>query len=277
MGQAMCHGVRGDGPHALPPGSRPRKKGYDGSCRHGEAVRLARRGAPDRGPLHHAGPISGSFPTGTAPAVHCGMKFVRALPLLAVAYLVIACSSSSEATSSVTDAGANVGTGAALAGAACTTASDCASGLVCGFRTVDGCAAQGVCVHKDVGACFGTSPDCACDGTLTSGCGTWGYTDKPFGHTGPCRAGAPCTVTGQDQECGPGLACGFHGCGPGVCVAAPAGNGICGLRPMCGCDGITTTMQGCPLDDGSTRGPFAHDGPCEDGGPDAATDAHDDH
>ena len=95
-------------------------------------MRLARRGAQDRDPLHPARLISGSFSNGTAPAVHCGMKFVRTLPLLAVAYLVAACSSSSEATSSVTDTGADVGTGAALEGAApgSTSAPASATGLV---------------------------------------------------------------------------------------------------------------------------------------------------
>ena len=196
----------------------------------------------------------------TAPRARGALSLVFAL-------LAVACSSRRESVfDDANDAGAHA---SAEAGAACRVASDCAPGLACAFAIADGCTARGVCVHEDIGACLG-GVGCACDGTPTSSCGMGAYADKPFAHAGPCGAGAPCTVSGD--ECGPGLACGFHGCTPGVCVTATAGTGTCGARPVCGCDGITTTSPGCPLDDGSTRGPFAHDGPCDDGGVDAGAD-----
>lgn len=111
------------------------------------------------------------------------MPFVQ---YVAAIICVVAVGCTAKATSTFEDIAAEGGRASALeAGAPCRTASDCGPGLACGFRALDGCGARGVCVHKDVGACFGTPPDCACDGTLTSSCGTGGYTDKPFAHAGP--------------------------------------------------------------------------------------------
>jgi hypothetical protein len=82
--------------------------------------------------------------------------------------------------------------------------------------------------------------------------------------TPPPGTRAPCL---EDKQCGPFEFCLGEGCaGPGGCVPK-SGNGECGnglLAPVCGCDGVSYTNDGCTRSLGIR---VSHTGACgEDGG-----------
>jgi len=119
-------------------------------------------------------------------------------------------------------------------GVPCHRESDCGSGLVCGYKIADGCAAQGVCVPRwplpGQTACGALESICSCEGvTVYTGCSyVGGYAPAPISYSLPCfpdasSADAGCAGWGASQgvlSCCSGLGNSPSGSSslPGHCV-----------------------------------------------------------
>jgi hypothetical protein len=114
--------------------------------------------------------------------------------------------------------------GCAGCGLPCAKESDCGTGLVCGYKVEDGCAAQGVCVPRwpliGQAACAALVQSCGCDGTVvTTGCNYYaGYAPAPVSpgnfscmEDGGSEAGI---CGGRGQACGPEACCEGLSCSP---------------------------------------------------------------
>ena len=128
--------------------------------------------------------------------------------------------------------------GTAQQGANCDRESDCAEGLVCGYKIADGCSAHGVCVPRlpqpgpNETFCGAGKTFCGCNGVTVPvfGCAyAGGYAPAPVLHDGDCSSdggtdgGTSCSAWGAlcgGATCCPGLACSglWLGIHPGTCV-----------------------------------------------------------
>jgi len=185
------------------------------------------------------------------------MSFARAVLLVVLVTAASACPASNtpqpfappETTPPTyvppgSDAAAATSPTAGADGAACTAASDCASGVCEG----QGCAAgQGRCAPKQRACTKDLRQYCGCDRKTFKGSGSCpgaryefvGACDRRKADGASCLAGA---------ECASGV-CEGQGCGndtPGTCMPA-ARRCTRDLRPYCGCDGKTFRTSGsCP-------------------------------
>jgi hypothetical protein len=154
-------------------------------------------------------------------------------------------------------------------GKPCASDGDCGDpAFACAYDVANACSARGECVQQGLDAACAPDTLCACDGTLTNGCGLpGGSAHKPVGYRQECGpTGKPCA---SDGDCGdPAFACAFpseYGCeAQGVCEKVTPSAG-CSATTSCACDGSNVTDT-CDLPFGYFHRPLAYAGPCFQGG-----------